>query len=271
MRRDAQMPGDPEAVNRLGESPSTGSTSSPQASSGQAEAPQSISPIGEQGELFHVEGTDEELGLDAYEAGRALTSRENAFVRFYTGKQYFLNQTASAKAAGYSWPWVNGSRLMARDNVRQAIRKEMDSILDDPRLSKEALVAILADWALLDPLDIQDEEGNYKPLSEWPVNARRAIDAFGKRTVETELKDGSVVRDTSESYKVVPRKEAMALLTKILEYVTDKVDHTSGGKAIAGMPVEIRVIREAVCIPGMGGPEEIEERGVTPEETPGAE
>jgi len=204
----------------------------------------------EQGKLFEIESmSDEDLGLDPDIPGRPLTRRELVFVQTYCTNG--MIGTPAARKARYKKPHVAQYRLRKRALVDQAIRQELDKIVKDAQLTREGLVVKLRAFIYANPVDLIKENGPdgiiLKDLTKLPPELSAAIK---KVTVNSKERSGTkgTTRESSVNVELHDPLKAIELAAKMLHYLGEQVDVTSGGKPLpAGMagPLEIIVRREA--------------------------
>jgi len=201
-------------------------------------------------ELFSM--TDEQLGLDLdLPEAEPLNPREKIFVLEYCANG--MNGTAAARKAGYAHAHVAASRLLKRPRIQAAVAKELAALLEDGRLSREALLLKLRSiiHANLADLVKQSEHGGIevKDLTELPPEISAAIKELTVNSTERSGVKGTV-RESSVNIKLHEPLKAIELAAKILNYLGEKVDVTSGGKALAAGSTAI------IYLPAVSRPEQ---------------
>jgi hypothetical protein len=206
-------------------------------------------------ELTFVGMSDEQIGLDLDlpdlpEA--PLPPREQVYVQQYCANG--LKGTAAARAAGYKHEAVASSRLLKRPRIQAAIARELQELLADGRASKEALLLKLASIVHADLADLarhlQDPDHiTLSDLKDLPPEVSAAIRKMKVRTSEKST-GMRTETETTVDLELHDPKAAAELIAKILKYVGEQVDVTSGGKPLAagvgGSPIEIVVRRIGV-------------------------
>ena len=146
-----------------------------------------------------------------------LTDRQQRFIDIYV---VGLNARRAAAEAGYTGDdnalRVTGSNLLANPNVKSALQSRFREMIMTP----EELLGRLTALAEADMSEFQDSEGNIDLL---------ALKRAGL---------GSLVREISQTsqgskLKLHDSMRAQELLAKYHQLLTDRVDITSNGKAIA--------------------------------------
>jgi phage terminase small subunit len=150
----------------------------------------------------------------AEKAVRPLTGKQQLFVQEYLKD---LNATQAAIRAGYSAKTASsqGERLLRNVEVQKAVTEQM--------ASRSARVQIDADWMLqrlgedveADMADLYGEDGNLKPVQEWPPIWRKGLVA-GVETIEEKDDDGKVTG--------IVRKVKLADRTRLKEMLGKHVD-----------------------------------------------
>lgn len=158
-----------------------------------------------------------------------LTKRQQRFV------DEFLvdgNATRAAIRAGYatSSASVQGSRLIGDANVAAEIASREADMLKACRLRAYRVLNEVAIIAHSDPDDYTVSDEGVLTLSPGaPPDAMRAVASIKRKVVYQ--KNGSVERTVE--YRLWDKNSALDKAMKHLGIISDKVDHTSGGKPIS--------------------------------------
>lgn len=116
------------------------------------------------------------------EKKRELNFRQRDFVRWFL---LCRNASEAYRRAGYSSknPDVDASKLLVNPSIKQMIADEEAAIQKKYEATREEIIDLLAGIALLDPLDVldQDDEGEttFKMLAHMPKQARLALEIMG--------------------------------------------------------------------------------------------
>jgi phage terminase small subunit len=70
---------------------------------------------------------------------------------------------------------ASGPRLLRNDRVRQAIAQGQTERLERLKIDADEAMRLNAEISRFDPIALQDDAGNYKPLKDIPPEARRCI------------------------------------------------------------------------------------------------
>ena len=70
---------------------------------------------------------------------------------------------------------MQASRLLRNDKVSEYVRANIDKQTEKLEIDVDRILRELLAGAHLDPIDLFDDHGNLKPLSEIPAHARRTI------------------------------------------------------------------------------------------------
>jgi phage terminase small subunit len=88
-----------------------------------------------------------------------------------------LNATGAARRAGYSEKTANriGYQLLAREDVNNRIVKLKQERSNKTKINAEWVLNQLVEIHNLDVIDILDNCGNFKSISDWPMQWRRYL------------------------------------------------------------------------------------------------
>ncbi len=103
-----------------------------------------------------------------------LTEKQTMFVREYL---LDLNATQAAIRAGYSAKTAEqqGSRLLSNAKVAKAISEEKARRNERVQIDADYVLGRLVEVDQMDVLDIMEDDGGMKPISEWPRIWRQFI------------------------------------------------------------------------------------------------
>ncbi len=110
----------------------------------------------------------------AASGGRKLTPKQALFAKEYL---IDLNATQAAIRAGYSakTAQAQGGRLLLNVMVQNLIREGQSKRADSLEINAEYVLKRLVEIDQMDALDILNEDGTLKPISQWPKVWRRYL------------------------------------------------------------------------------------------------
>ncbi|RUR52707.1 terminase small subunit [Vreelandella populi] len=128
----------------------------------------------------------------------ALTARQSRFVDEYL---IDLNAAQAYQRAGYKAKGnaaeTNAIRLLRNAQVKQAIQTRMSRRSERTQIDADYILHRLFEIDQMDVLDILNDDGSPKPISEWPkvwritlsgLDISRTVTNFDESTAETILK-----------------------------------------------------------------------------------
>ena len=147
-----------------------------------------------------------------------LTPKQARFVDEYLVD---LNATQAAIRAGYS---SKRADAMGHENLRKpvvaaALKERMDKRAERTQIDADWMLKRLAQDATADVADLYDENGNLRPVHEWPMAWRTGLVA-GIDTVQERI--GTDEEGKPEFATV--RKVRLADRTKLLELIGKHID-----------------------------------------------
>lgn len=170
-------------------------------------------------------------------------AKEDRFILEYIKD---LNGRQAAIRAGYSpkGAEVQGSLFLSNPNVREKIDKLLAERAKKTGIDAEWLLRRLADEAEADALDLFDNDGNIRPIQEWPLIWRKGL--ISSMDVET-LYDSRG-----------PERSSIGTITKLR--ISDRVKRLE----LLGRHVNIQAFRERFEHSGPGGgPIEVQSTDLT--------
>lgn len=160
-----------------------------------------------------------------------LSEMEKAWIDAYFSNR--MNATAASRAVkkleGQS-AMNDGYRMLQRSSVREVVDRRFLEWRAKHRMTVEQIGDLFEDFSKVDLLEIFNEDGDLRPLSEIPPHARRCI-----ASIEVERRENMVtgaVEIVNKKIKLVDRKGAGELLGKYRKMFTENLDVTSGGKPL---------------------------------------
>ena len=147
-----------------------------------------------------------------------LTPKQARFVDEYLVD---LNATQAAIRAGYSSKRADamGHENLRKPEIAVALKERMDKRAERTQIDADWILKRLAQDATADVADLYDENGNLRPVHEWPMAWRTGLVA-GIDTVQERV--GTDPEGKAE-YATV-RKVRLADRTKLLELVGKHID-----------------------------------------------
>ena len=115
---------------------------------------------------------------------------------------------------------TEGWRMLTQAAVRAEVNRIEKERAANLRTQAEDIERALAELAYVDLLDIFDDRGDLKPLSEIPPHARRAIAAIDVESREG--RDGQTY--TVKKVRLWDKKGALELLGRYRKMFTDRVE-----------------------------------------------
>lgn len=99
------------------------------------------------------------------------------------------NQAEAAKRAGYASPDNAASRMMKDERIQKRIAELMTERNKRLRVSADYVLMRLVEIDQMDVIDILDDEGGLKPVSQWPKVWRTSISAVDINRIRMAMKD----------------------------------------------------------------------------------
>jgi len=105
---------------------------------------------------------------------KTLTPKQQRFVDEYL---IDLNATQAAIRAGYSAKTANeqACALLAKLSIRHAVKAGQQAKAERARIDADYLLGRLQEISEMDAADILDDDGNIKPIRNWPKIWRQMI------------------------------------------------------------------------------------------------
>lgn len=95
---------------------------------------------------------------------------------------------------------ANGHRLLAKPEIQRLICEQRDRLLDEAELTVKEVLLKLRQFLMHDVRDLFDQQGNLKPMDQWPKDA--ALSVIG-------IKDTQWGREVKTVDKVAALDKAM--------------------------------------------------------------
>lgn len=100
------------------------------------------------------------------------------------------NQAEAASRAGYAAPDNAASRMMKDPRIQKRIAELMEERNRRMRISADYVLQRLVEIDQMDVIDILDDEGGLKPVSQWPKVWRTSLSALDINRIRMAGKDG---------------------------------------------------------------------------------
>lgn len=142
-----------------------------------------------------------------------------------------LNATQAATRAGYKQPHVQGPRLLDNVGVKAAISAAQEKRSKRLQVDSDWVLRRLAMEAEADLADLYDENGNLRPVADWPLIWRQGLVA-GIDTAEE--RDGDSVVADIRKVKLSDRIKRIELIGKHVnvQAFRDQIDHKVTGVSL---------------------------------------
>lgn len=149
-----------------------------------------------------------------------LTPKQKRFCEEYL---IDLNGTRAAIRAKYSkkTAGVMASENLKKPNVSAYLAQLAQKRSEKTEITAERVLAELAKLAFFNRADVQDEDGNTKPLKEWSRDQLAAVQEVTESTIMVGKRKSVKTLKT----KVADKKGSLELLGRHLKLFTDKVEH----------------------------------------------
>ena len=165
-----------------------------------------------------------------------LTPKQQRFVEEYL---IDLNATQAAIRAGYSEKTANeiGAENLAKPSIAKAIQDAIKERSERVQIDADYILRRLVEIDQMDVLDIMDDDGNVKPLRDWPKIWRQYIS-----NIET------ISMDDGEGWlKKIKWPDKVKNLELIGKHVSvgafkDKIEHTGPNGGDINVTITRRVI-----------------------------
>lgn len=154
---------------------------------------------------------------------KPLTVQQEAYCQEYV--KCPENQTQAAINAGYS---PNTAGKFASQNMRDArIQKRIAELMEDRnkrlRVSADYVLLRLVEIDQMDVIDILDDEGGLKPISQWPKVWRTSISAVDINRIRMAMKDDEEdIESTLQKIKWPDKVKNLELIGKHVDVMAFK-------------------------------------------------
>jgi phage terminase small subunit len=162
-----------------------------------------------------------------------LTQRQNAFINEYL---IDLNATQAAIRAGYSKHTAGeqAARLLANVRISEIVKQRTEERAEKTQIDAAWLLDRLAAESVADANDLYDNEGHFKPVSEWPLIWRQGL-VQGIEMGDVTIGSGRNAKTVRRPVKVrlSDRAKRLELVGKHVgvQAFRDRVDHGLTGEA----------------------------------------
>ncbi|QHC46411.1 terminase small subunit [Serratia marcescens] len=137
------------------------------------------------------------------------------------------NQTAAAVAAGYKNAAVSASRNMDNPKVQERIAELMKQRNKRTKISADYVLNRLIEIDQMDVLDILNDDGGLKPITDWPKVWRTSLSAMDINRIRMAGKDGDDdIESTLQKVKWPDKVKNLELIGKHVDVQAfkDRVD-----------------------------------------------
>ncbi|MEN4132407.1 terminase small subunit [Serratia marcescens] len=133
------------------------------------------------------------------------------------------NQTAAAAAAGYKNAAVSASRNMDNPKVQERIAELMKQRNKRTKISADYVLNRLIEIDQMDVLDILNDDGGLKPISDWPKVWRTSLSAMDINRIRMAGKDGDDdIESTLQKVKWPDKVKNLELIGKHVDVMAFK-------------------------------------------------
>lgn len=154
---------------------------------------------------------------------KPLTAQQEAYCQEYV--KCPENQTQAAINAGYS---PNTAGKFASQNMRdERIQKRIAELMEERnkrlRVSADYVLLRLVEIDQMDVIDILDDEGGLKPISQWPKVWRTSISAVDINRIRMAMKDDEEdIESTLQKIKWPDKVKNLELIGKHVDVMAFK-------------------------------------------------
>lgn len=160
-------------------------------------------------------------------------------IKFVEGYIKSLNATDAAIRAGYSEKTARsqGSRLLTNVDIQNAIQEAKAERQERAKIDADYVLRRLVEIDQMDVLDIMDDDGNVKPLRDWPKIWRQYISNI--ETISVDDGEGWL-----KKIKWPDKVKNLELLGKHVSVgaFKDKIEHTGPNGGAINVTITRRVI-----------------------------
>ena len=163
----------------------------------------------------------------------AVAARHDVFVEDYIANGG--NITKAAIQAGYAIKTAaaQGSRLLKRVNISDAIKKRQEELREKYELTTDALIEELSKIVHADPRKMFNKDGGVKDPKDWPDGMATVVAGFETKTTRT----GEKTTTTITKVKFWDKNSAIEKAMKFLGMF--KKDNAQKQGALSGLPREV--------------------------------
>lgn len=146
---------------------------------------------------------------------KPLTAMQEAYCQSYIKSPE--NQTQAAIDAGFSQntAHVKASVMMRDERIQKRIAELMEERNKRNRVSADYVLLRLVEIDQMDVIDILDDEGGLKPVSQWPKVWRTSISAMDINRIRMAMKEGDEdIESTLQKVKWPDKVKNLELIGK---------------------------------------------------------
>ncbi len=146
---------------------------------------------------------------------KPLTAMQEAYCQSYIKTPE--NQSQAAIDAGFSpnTAAVKASLMMRDERIQKRIAELMEERNKRMRVSADYVLMRLVEIDQMDVIDILDDEGGLKPISQWPKVWRTSISAVDINRIRMAMKDGEEdIESTLQKIKWPDKVKNLELIGK---------------------------------------------------------
>ena len=156
-----------------------------------------------------------------------MTPKQTRFVAEYL---IDLNASEAAIRAGYSRKTARsiGSELLTNPDISAALAEKQAKQLARADLTAARVLEEMRRLAFFDIADFFDVDGNLKPVTDIPVEARAAIAGLEIARANLDPKDGKKSEEWLHKIKLAPKQASLEMLAKHFGLLIERVEHSGG-------------------------------------------
>jgi len=110
-----------------------------------------------------------------------------------------------------------------RKTVRRKIEERQTKMMKRFEIDEDRIAQELGAIAFFDPIELLDDDGNLKPISEIPEHTRRAMSGVDIYEIYTGIGEARKKIGAVKKAKIISKREALDSLAKLLGFNKEKL------------------------------------------------